>query len=158
MPVNEETKLFSYSKVVEVQGMDKGSLYDKAFAWLSAYYKNPADVLREKDRDAGNMIIKARFKISNPVDKKSGVAKDAGDVQYTLKLEFKDGRFRYNLTEINWKQLSYFPAEKWLDTKNQYYSPNWNYYLKQTDDSCNKIVANLEQAMTAVIKEKKDEW
>ena len=65
MPVNEETKIFSYSKVVEVQGMDKGSLYDRAFAWLSAYYKNPADVLREKDRDAGSMIIKARFKISN---------------------------------------------------------------------------------------------
>lgn len=158
MPVNDETKLISYTKVVETTGVNKGDLYDRAFAWLSVYYKNPTDVLREKDRDAGTMLIKARFKISNPFDKKNQVASPAGDVQYSLKLEFKEGKFRYTLTEINWKQQSYFAAEKWLDKSSQYYSPNWDYYLQQTDENCKKIVADLEKAITTAKVAKKDEW
>ena len=158
IPVSEETKLFTYTKVVETPGAGKAELYDRTFAWLSAFYKNPSDVLREKDRDAGTMLLKARFKISNMADKKSGVATAAGDVQYTLKFDFKDGKFRYTLTDINWKQLSYFAAEKWLDKTNQYYSPNWDYYLQQTDDNCKKIVADLEKAITTAKVEKKDDW
>ncbi|MEO8149922.1 MAG: DUF4468 domain-containing protein [Bacteroidia bacterium] len=158
IPVSEETKLFTYTKTVETPGVVKAELYDRAFAWLSAYYKNPADVLREKDREAGMMLLKARFKILNMVDKKSGVATAAGDVQYTLKLDFKDDKFRYTLTDINWKQLSYFPSEKWMDKTNQYYSPNWDYYLMQTDDNCKKIVADLEKAISTAKVEKTDKW
>lgn len=158
MPIDDETKLITYSKVVETPDVNRGDLYDRAFAWLSVYYKNPADVLREKDRDAGTMLIKARFKISNPYDKKNEVATAAGDVQYSLKLEFKEGKFRYTLTEINWKQQSYFAIEKWMDKTNQYYSPNWDYYLKQTDNNCKKIVADLEKAITTTKTVKKDEW
>lgn len=158
IPLSEETKLFTYNKVVEVPTTSKVDLYDRAFAWLSVYYKNPADVLKEKDRDAGMMLLKARFKISNMVDKKSGVATAGGDVQYTLKLDFKEGKFRYTLTDINWKQLSYFPAERWMDKSNQYYSPNWDYYLSQTDEACKKVVADLEKAISTAKAEKKDEW
>lgn len=158
MPMSEETKLVTYSEVVITNGYGKAELYDKAFAWLSAFYKNPADVLREKDRDAGTMELKARFKIFNPIVKKNDVATPAGDVQYSLNLDFKEGKFRYTLTAINWKQASYYPIERWMDKSSQSYIPAWDYYLQQTDENCKKIIADLVKTMTTTAPVKKDEW
>ena len=158
MPVNEETKLVSYSNVITISGLGKGELYDKAFAWLSGFYKNPADVLREKDRDAGTMLIKARFKIFSPLDKKSGVTAPAGDVQYSFMLDFKEGKFRYTLTEINWKQASYYPIERWMDKTSQTLNTNSDYFLQQTDENCKKVIADLVKTMTSTAAVKKDDW
>lgn len=158
LPINSETKLVTYTNVVTATGFGKGELYDKAFAWLSGYYKNPADVLREKDRDAGTMLIKARFKIFSPLDKKSGVAAPAGDVQYSLILDFKEGKFRYTLTEINWKQASYYPIERWMDKTSSSNNVNADYYLQQTDENCKKVIADLVKTMTTAAAVKKDDW
>jgi hypothetical protein len=158
LPVNTETKLVTYTNVVTTTGLGKGELYDKAFVWLSGFYKNPADVLREKDRDAGTMLIKARFKIFSPLDKKSGVAAPAGDVQYSLILDFKEGKFRYTLTEINWKQASYYPIERWMDKTSSSNNVNADYYLQQTDENCKKVIADLVKTMTTVAAVKKDDW
>ncbi|HKR04873.1 MAG TPA: DUF4468 domain-containing protein, partial [Bacteroidia bacterium] len=116
MPVNTETKLISYNKVVPVDSIDKNELYQRALNWANTFYKNPTDVIREKDPAAGKIVCKHRFKITNP-PRKDGFVKDAGLVIYTLSLQFKDGRYKYDLTEINWKTISYYPIEKWMDTK-----------------------------------------
>lgn len=158
LPMNPETKLVTYTNVVTATGLGKGELYDKAFAWLSGFYKNPADVLREKDRDAGTMLIKARFKIFSPLDKKSGIVAPAGDVQYSLILDFKEGKFRYTLTEINWKQASYYPIERWMDKTSASNNANADYFLQQTDENCKKIIADLVKTMTTTAAAKKDDW
>ncbi len=158
MPINEETKLVTYSEVVTTTGFGKAELYDKAFAWLSEYYKNPSDVLREKDREAGTMQLKARFKIFNPIVKKNDVATPAGDVQYSLNLDFKEGKFRYTLTAINWKQASYYPIERWMDKSSSSNNANADYFLQQTDENCKKIITDLVKTMTTTTAVKKDEW
>lgn len=157
MPIDEESKLFSYKKTNEVAGVSKNDLYNRAFAWANAYYKNPTDVIREKDMEKGKLVCKARYKIYNIPDKK-GFSSDVGDVMYTLTIDLKDGKYRYEITNINLKGISYFAAEKWLDTKNQYYNNNWDYFLKQVDDNSKKIIADLEKSMATAPKVKKDDW
>ena len=105
MPIDETTKLICYSKVNEVAGEAKDVLFDRAVEWATTYYKNPTDVIREKDKEGGKLVCKARYKMSNPPDKK-GVSTDAGLAQYTLTIQFKEGRYKYDLTAINWKQIS----------------------------------------------------
>lgn len=159
LPINPETKLVSYNKVVVVEGIDKSELFKRALNWANTFYNNPADVIREKDSVAGKIVCKPRFKISNEPDKKTGFAKDAGNVQYTLNILFKDGRYKYDLTEINWKQLSYYPIERWMDTKAPGYSKDYEYYLKQIEQTSDKTLADLEKAMLVPSKkEKKDDW
>ena len=77
---------------------------------------------------------------------------------YTLTIECKEGKFRYILSSFNWQQVSAFPAEKWMDTKNQYYKPDWVGYLTQTDEMAKKLTADLEKAVITAPKVKKDEW
>ncbi|HNF31899.1 MAG TPA: DUF4468 domain-containing protein, partial [Bacteroidia bacterium] len=125
--------------------------------WINSYYKNPADVLRENDKANGKLLCKARFKLMGEPDK-SGFQKDQGNVQYSLIIEAKEGKYRYKLTEINWKQPSYFPVERWMDTKNQYYTKDWDWNLKYTDEQSHKIIAELEKYMSNPPKVKKDDW
>lgn len=156
MPVDEVSKLITYEKVTEVAGA-KEQLFEKALAWCSSYYKNPGDVIREQDMDAGKIVCKARYKIKNPEDKK-GLATDAGNVMYTMTLEFKEGRYRCIITEINWKQQSYYPIERWQDTTAQSWKPEFAYYLQQVDETSKEVMKDLEKAMKTVAPVKKDDW
>ena len=157
LPIDEDTKLITFNKVVEVAGTNKTDLYNRGFAWANKFYKNPADVIREKDAVAGKMVCKARFKLMNEPDK-TGLQTNAGDVMYTLTLDFKEGKFRYKLTEINWQQLSYYPAEKWMNKNDQKWLPVWDFYLKQVDENANKIIADFSKAISEAPKVKKDDW
>lgn len=158
MPVNAETKLVSYSKVIPVDSVDKNELYYRALTWASTYYNNPTDVIREKEASVGRIVCKHRFKITNPPNK-DGFEKDAGLVAYTLTIQVKEGRYKYDLTEINWKQVSYYPIERWMDIKAAGYEKEYEYYLKLTDENVKKIITDLEKAMTVSTKKvKKDDW
>ncbi|MFN8154818.1 MAG: DUF4468 domain-containing protein [Bacteroidia bacterium] len=157
LPVDEKSGLITYTKVTEITGTTAGVLYQRALEWANKYYKNPADVIRERDSIGGQIVCKARFKIMNPADKK-GVATDAGNVMYTLKIQFKDGRYRYELTEINWKQQSYYPCERWMDKTVQSYKPEFDYYLQQTDASIRETLKAMEKALSAAPAAKKEDW
>lgn len=158
MPLDEKTKLITYTKVKEITGVSKEDLYKRALSWANTYFKNPADVIREQDIEQGKIVCKARFKVMNLPDKK-GFSTEGGVVQYTLNLQFKDGRYKYDFTEFNWKQPSYYPAEKWLDTTNAYYKPEFDFYLKQVDDTAKEIIKDLDKGMRAnPVTDKKDDW
>ena len=156
-PVDNDSKLICYTKVKELAGVSKNDIFDRALGWINSYFKNPADVLRENDKANGKLLCKARFKLMGEPDK-SGFQKDQGNVQYSLIIEAKEGKYRYKLTEINWKQPSYFPVERWMDTKNQYYTKDWDWNLKYTDEQSHKIIAELEKYMSNPPKAKKDDW
>ncbi|MCC6384637.1 MAG: DUF4468 domain-containing protein [Bacteroidia bacterium] len=156
-PINEDTKLITYDKIVSLPEMKKYELYDKALLWVNLFFKNPTDVLRERNQEVGKIVCKARFKIKNEQDKK-GFASDAGVIQFTLTFQFKDGRYRYTISEFNWKQLSYYPIERWFDSSSPSYNPAYAYYLIQVNDYTYDMSASIEKFMVARKKEIKENW
>jgi hypothetical protein len=157
LPVDETTKLFTYKGVSSVPGAGADSLFNKALAWCNDYFANPTDVIREKNSKEGKIVCKARFKIFNPADKK-GLVTDAGQVMYTLTLQFREGRYKYVITDFNWKQTSYYAIERWTDKSNQYYKPEFENYLQQVDAKANEIMKSLHEAMLAKEPMKDDNW
>jgi hypothetical protein len=157
LPMDKETGLISYTKVVEVQGVSKKELYNRALSWAKGFYKNPTDVIRERDTTEGKIICKARFKIYSEPDKK-GFTADHGDVMYTLTMRFREGRYRYEITKVNWQQISYYAAERWQDVNSQTYDPVFAHYLRQTDEKLKEVVASLEKSIATAPKVKKDDW
>ena len=157
MPVDEETKLITYSNVIEVPSTGKSELYKRAESWMMTYFKNPTEVIRERDSSAAKITGKPRFRIYNEPGE-NGVKMDAGLVQYSLTFACKENKYKYTISEINWKQASYFPVEKWVEQKDRYKQNN--YFLFQTDSIIKKeIIQNFEKAMkTAPKKSNKDDW
>jgi hypothetical protein len=158
LPVDSITHKITYEAVTDVKDAKADVLYKRAMAWFKSYYPNPTEVIRENDSLKFKITGKPRFKIYNPADK-TGLKTDAGLVQYTITVACKDGRFKYELTDFNHKENSYYACEKWFDSKNQYYSPAMADYLAQIDTYSKATIKSLLEGVT---KEKavkdKDNW
>jgi hypothetical protein len=158
MPVDSITHLITYEGVLEVKGVVAPELYKRTLDWFRSYYKNPSEVIRENDSLKMRITGKPRFKIQNPPDK-NGLKTDAGMVQYTIMVAAKDGRFRYELTEFNWKQTSYYPCERWLDESASSFNPVYFDYLRQLDATAEQVVTQLHESLSHAKGEKnREDW
>src|ERR1041385_5525182 len=157
IPVDKISKLITYTDVVPVKGVSSAVLYKRAWNWFNTYYKNPTDVIRENDSTKGIIVGKSRFKISNAPDKQ-GLRTDAGLIMNTIKVSVREGRFKYEITELNQKAASYSPLEPWLDPTSKTYMPAYVGYLEQIDTQLRETIDNLKNAMSTAPPVKKDDW
>jgi len=156
LPVDEDSKLITYTKVVEFTA-GKDSVYNKAMAWFHSYFKNPTGVIREKSPETGEIMGKHQIKILNPPDKK-GIQTMKGLVQYTVKVSSKDNKVRVIITEFNLKEVSYFPLERWTDKSSASYANINQYYLEQVDREAKTLLEHFTKFMTEPLKKKNDNW
>ncbi len=156
LPIDQDSKLISYTKVVEVTA-NKDSLYNKGQQWFRKFYKNPTGVIREQDAVKGIIVGKHQIKILNPADK-NGVQTMKGIVQYTVSTQYKDNKARIEITGINLSATSYTPIEKWLDKTAKDFSPKNYFYLDQINKQLLDVIANFESFIKEPNKVKKDEW
>jgi hypothetical protein len=157
-PIDVSTKRISFVEVVVVPATDALEMFHRGLKWFNTYYKNPADVIRETDSLRNKIVGKARFKIYKPSDRKD-VKMEGGNVEYTITLNLKADKFRYTITDLNWKQSSYFPVERWLDTTAQtYVKAYYPSYLEQMDKQVHEIISNLEAFMKTMPAKKNDDW
>ncbi len=154
LPIDPDTKLITYKEVVQQEG-NKLDLFNRAVEWINKTYKNPADVTKVRNPETG--LIELIHRIELTLDEK-GVTRAGGIVDYTLKLEMKEGRYRYTITNFNLKQASRVPIEKWLDKTDKAYTPSLDLYLAQVDDHTRKLIESLKKGMEPPIQKKVDDW
>jgi len=154
IPVDPDSRKIQYREVVDEPG-NPGYLYNKAMEWFNYYYPNPTSVFSVQDKVNGKLEGIARMKLY--YDDADGNRMDAGVVQYTVKLEFKDNKYRYTLTDFTLKAASRVPLEKWLNKEDPAYNPQWDSYLYQVDTTMSRLTSTLKEKMKPVIQ-KTDEW
>ncbi len=155
LPIDPDSKKIMYRAVIDQEGTP-AYLYDKAVEWFSFYYPNPTAIYTIQDKVNGKIEGTGRMKIYYN-DAKSGVRMEGGLVIYNLKLEFKDNKFRYSITDFNLKAASRFPIEKWMNASDPAHNPNWDAYLFQVDTTMQRLVSTLKEKMNPTVI-KKDEW
>jgi hypothetical protein len=154
LPIDPDTKMATYQEVVQEKGT-ADELYIRGIAWVNSFYKNPADVTRVRNRESGIIELMHRFEIYNNVD---GVKVQAGFVNYSLKIEFKPGRYRYTINDINWRQATKYPIERWLNKEDPYYSPLYDSYIQQVDVAINEVIASLKKGMHPEEVKPEEKW
>ena len=155
IPVDPDTKKITYKEVVQQEGTP-GYLYDKAVQWFGYYYLSPASVFTVQDKVNGKVEGIGRFKLAN-VDSKTGTRTEGGMITYQIRIEFKENKYRYVLTDFNLKTASRYPIEKWLNTSDPAYYPHWAGFLNQLDTCMQRLVSTLKDKMKPTVV-KKDEW
>jgi len=156
MPIDKVTGLITYEGVVDIPG-PSDSLYTKALGWFSEYYTNPNNVIREKNSKDKKIVCKYWFMVYKPEDE-AGKKIVGATVQYSLNTYFRDGRFKYEFTELRKKAASVFPLEKWLDKSDPAYEELNNYYLIQVDENIKKEIGELIKGMQYVKPTENDDW
>ena len=145
MPIDENTKLVAYKKVVQMQG-SSAILYERALAWANKYYKNPVVAIKKSDKSKGELECVSNIPIYT-LDKDGVTKANAGYVYYTLTIEAREGRYRYTITNIHKREQAQFPIEKWLDKSR----PEWTVvrydHLHQIDEAVKELMKSIEEGM-----------
>lgn len=108
-PLDEEGK-FSISEVVNIDGQNKDKLYDAAYQYIVDAFVNANNVVQMKDKESGIIVCKGRTSVNFTVKDIFGISTYPEDLLFTLKLQFKDGRYKiqiYNLSVENTNDESF---------------------------------------------------
>ena len=76
---------------------------------------------------------------------------------YTFTIECKNNKYRYTITKMNIKSISFQPLEKWINKKDPDYSPQWDDYLAQVDKYMRNFIKSLKKGMMEA-KKVNDNW
>jgi len=85
-----------YSGVVQVPDRSKDDLYNLGIEWVVKIFNSPNDVIQLKNPEAGKIIVKALFIYTES----SPLLTLARDCDYILTIDFKDGRYRYEFSNL----------------------------------------------------------
>lgn len=119
-------------EVVSVNGKKAQDLYLNALAWISDAFSNPNAVIKSKEKELG--IINLKFIVVN-----GGDASDPTSwLDLSLKLQFKDGRYRYTFGDI-WL--------RWCSSFHSYGATDEPYYKWITRPSCKLSIEESKQEL-----------
>jgi hypothetical protein len=96
LPVDTETRKVTYTGVVPVKDANQSELYTRAKLWLFQTY-DEVKVIKVDEKDAGLLIIRAYTDIPVRLSQMATIPTKQ-EVGYTLMLNFKDGRYKYTIT------------------------------------------------------------
>jgi hypothetical protein len=88
----------SFSKVIQADSLDKTSIYVALRAWFSEMYNSSNKVIQMDDKDAGVIIGKGTTQYNY-----GGMVYSCyeGWINYTIKVQVRDGRYKAELSNIN---------------------------------------------------------
>jgi hypothetical protein len=156
MPLDENNGLITYQEVVNVAGI-QDSLFNRCSSWLHTFYANPWEATKVRDQASGIIKIQHQFRVYDYGD--DGIKRDAGMVLYSMKIEFKQDRYRFTIDNLLLKTASRYPIENWLDKSRQDYDVKYQAYLKQIDQFFrNDLIPSLKAGMLPKEEIKEAEW
>lgn len=155
VPMDPTSGKIEYTAVVEVANATKDDMFDRAESWAKSFYKNPTAVIQSKDKLTGKIVAKHGFTIF--MTDKKGKKQNAGLVNYTLNIDLKDGKYRYSIAKIWWKNDGKKPIEGWLDENSVNKERNFD-YLTQSNDYLNDLIKKLSVALMQAPEAAGDDW
>lgn len=134
----------TYTGVVQVDSIDKNTLYTRAKKWFVDNYKSAKDVIQLDDKETGEITGKGNFKINY-------YTRDPY-ISHTISIFVKDGRYKYLITNFSYSDnqnekftIENFP-KSWAGKKKLY---------TKVDEEVNSIIVSIEKFMKT---KPKDDW
>jgi len=155
-PIDSASKKITYTEVVQQTGI-KDTLYNRAIHWCNIFFKNAQSVTTKRDKEDGIVEGKPKFKVFKAATSKDTTKIMAGFISFTFTIACKENRYKYTITDLNLKGVSYFPLERWLNKKDPAYSAECDNYLVQVDNYMQDLIKSIKKGMLEAVK-KKDVW
>lgn len=152
--IDPETGKIKFQAVVADTGTQE-QLFNRCVYFLNDFYKDPVRVTTIRDINSGIIEGNYRFRIYTT---EKNVKVDAGLINYDFKIEMKDNKYRYTITDIYLKSTTNKPIERWLDKEAAGYDPRMEDYMQQVVDYFEDWSNKLKVKMKPEIEKKKDEW
>ena len=169
--IGQNNEQLIYTDVIELENISQDVLYNRGKIWFANTYVSANDVIQLDDKVSGLIIGKGVFRYEPKVFNAS--ARTVGVIRYTVKLFFKDGRYKYEIGNFNHESTSvssYGGIDFGLITSESE-CPNpkrgmgsswnnkvWNDIKSQIDDNVKLLVSNIKDGMTKEVESNNSDW
>ncbi|MFN7967620.1 MAG: DUF4468 domain-containing protein [Acidobacteriota bacterium] len=147
-PTDKATGRFLYQGVVDLNGVTATDLQARARAWVATVYRSGRDVVQLDDTQAGRIIAKGNFTIP--------WLTETARVHHTLTIEFKDGRYRYTLTDFLFQGSQWPEPVPLEDKKGQDFG--WGKVMSRVAARAESLLSDFKAAMTRTSLVGDDKW
>jgi len=130
----------TYQITKTVEGISKDELFKRARKWFAKTYNSSKDVLQVNDPSTGELIGKGIMATKAKINRINW----NNDVDHTLAVEVKDGRYRITLNGLR------LGNARLTDYKLPYIATTRNHYTalySAVDQKCLDIITSLEKAL-----------
>jgi len=145
IPFDKETRTTKFSEVVHVDG-SKDELFNRCVYWLNSFYKSPTRVTHIRDLPSGKILGIHNFPLYT-YDTANNVKKKTAKVNYTFTIVFKDGRYKWQIDQLEVISSEKVPIEMMINKSDSMYRKKWKNYLIQVDNFVKKWSSNLMKKM-----------
>lgn len=147
IPINEYGK-YSYKEVVELDSLfKKDNLYFAAREWFAKSFNSAQHVIQMEERDAGKLIGKGNFSVNHKI---LNGEYPSGTIDFTVIIEVKDGRYRYEFTDFYHKgnvHLEDGGACESMYSKAKWRQKMFDYYIVQIAEIVPKFIEELKNSI-----------
>lgn len=150
-----ESDAILYQDVVEAEGSPT-ELFYRSITWMNEHWDNARGMIKKQDKMNGLLEAHVRFDIKKVNEK--GVPQKLGRLVYVLRLEFKDGRYRYTITDFNLLKKSIYPLNRWMDPENQYYDQRNEEILRIIAQEIEHVIESMKKGMEKEEEKTNDDW
>jgi hypothetical protein len=167
LPIDSVSGKITYKEVVFVDSLtNKQELFSRAREWFAKAYKSSKSVIQMEDKESGKIVGKALMSIFF----KYGGMQPGGNINYTISVYLKDGKYKYEITDFYHTGISgNYPipdggtCENLMTSNKGIYGMSYNntygLYLFQMDKNIKDLVFDLKNAMkTKMANTKKEDW
>lgn len=135
-------------------------LYELGVEWFAKTYNNSKAVIQMQDKDAGIIVAKAMFQAT--IIGKGLIPTVTTPVDYTLKIQFRDGRLKYEMTDFLEKGFAPYGSIKDGEVTKAPMKNNVIRQYTQIQESCRAnhtiIAESLKNWFTKQNDAKSKEW
>lgn len=139
--VTQTNGCIAISEIVQTPDVTAKDLYTRALLWVSQTFKSPKSVIQVQNPEMGLLTIKARTSVTS-----------LGSIEYSMTIQFKDGKYRYTITDIYFLYSEICHSAGVQDTriedaKNYLSTGNWK---KKIYDEFIPLIISLKRDMSKV--------
>ncbi|MBV9989374.1 MAG: DUF4468 domain-containing protein [Chitinophagaceae bacterium] len=138
-----------YVEVVPVDNASAKDLYSRAKLFIADTYKSGKTVTQLNDDESKTIVVKPAASVT--YNEPLGIVRRQGYIDYQLKIECKDNRYRYTIDGLTFKFVVTTGFEPWsLDSEKKAPVVSKKQWLKVQEDAdtqMNLVIALLKQAM-----------
>lgn len=160
-PIDSLTAKIVYSDVIHVDTLaKKQELFSKVREWFAKAYKSSTNVIQMEDKESGKIVGKALMQVYYK-------NRPNGYINYTLSIQVKDGRYKYEVTDFYHTGQDGMPdfglCEKMINSSDKYFGismqKNYNSCLYQLDNNIKGLISDLKSTMATKPQNlSKDKW
>ncbi len=147
-PRNAEGRI-EFTEVVSVDSASPSALYSRSKLFVAHAFNSAPDVTKLDDPATSTLITKGLLprNYTNPFNRAHG-----GNVQFTLTIQCKDGRYKYTLTDlvhIDNVSVGGGPLENDSPTSKMYITKKaWAKIKQETSTRISALIDELKKTMT----------